>query len=387
MLNAIKSNRSLTFYQPVPALSRNINSSPYTGSVSSVALANDVFITSATTTSFNNQLSNYLNILNTKRDLLTQKVQQGLSNDPGYKSARSDGVKLAWEYEQADVDMGGKGSANWNRQQRNEIQDRGHVRGAEGHHQKNVANHPEEQANPDNIKFYKDRDSHLDEGHGGDFHNETDGPMIDKNKMLKDTNSKRVFKNEVSGLGIAVAIGAGVGATIGFVVSLAQSGVNPESIRMAAIEGTKGGFEGGILSAASYGIGRTIGEVATKASAGLLSNLGVNITENIMQMCNMAVIGVLTITVFSAYQFIKLKRQGMATREALFQVGKQALFSLSLLAVAIAAQGILGGPAGIVVSISIGVIFIAYKAADLIHTRQFTEELRVYVINKACPTF
>ena len=38
------------------------------------------------------------------------------------------------------------------------------VRGAEGHHQKNVADHPEDQGDPDNIKFYKSRKEHLEKG-------------------------------------------------------------------------------------------------------------------------------------------------------------------------------------------------------------------------------
>jgi hypothetical protein len=156
---------------------------------------------------------------------------------------------------------------------------------------------------------------------------------------------------------------------------------------LAAIEGTKSGVEGGVLSAVSYGIGRTIGDLAVKASVGLLGNLRFNITENIIQMCNFAIVGSLSITVFSAYQFIKLKHQGAATREALVHVGKQALFSLSLLAVTIAAQGIWGGPAGIIVSISIGIIFITYTVANFEHTRQFSEKLQVYMTEKCRPAF
>ena len=55
-----------------------------------------------------------------------------------------------------------------------EIKETGKVRGAEGHHQKNVADHPEDQGDPDNIKFYKSRKEHLEKGHNGDFHNSSD---------------------------------------------------------------------------------------------------------------------------------------------------------------------------------------------------------------------
>ena len=44
--------------------------------------------------------------------------------------------------------------------------------------------------------------------------------------MLKKTNSKRVFRNEIKGIGIAAAIGIGVGFTIGFAVSLAHLGTD-----------------------------------------------------------------------------------------------------------------------------------------------------------------
>lgn len=259
--------------------------------------------------------------------------------------------------------------------------------GPQGHHQQNVSDHPNQQANPDNIKFYKTHDDHIDKAHGGKPHNETNGDLIDKNRMLRKTNARRVTKNEVRGLGIAVAIGLGVGFTIGFAITLAQSGVTPESLKLAAFEGAKGGAEAGVLSAVGYGISRSIGEIATKAVSGMLGNIGVNITENIIKMCNMAVVGVLTIAVFSAYQFLKLKHQGVATRDALMQVGKQALFSLTLLAVSIAAQGIWGGPAGIIVSLSIGIIFITYSLAETVHTRQFSEKVRIYMIDKCRPAF
>ena len=104
-------------------------------------------------------------------------------------------------------------------------------------------------------------------------------------------------------------------------------------------------------------------------------------------MINMGVVGALTVVVFSAYQFIKLKRNNVATKDALIQVGKQALFSLSLLAVSIAAQGIWGGAAGIIVSVSVGIIMITYSVADSIHQRHFAEEIRVYTIEKCCPSF
>ncbi|QXE20958.1 hypothetical protein [Clostridium sp. 001] len=162
MISEIRNNKSLTFYQPTSIQQNTHLSSSYAGGIGATAIATSVYATSATTTQFNNQLNGFLNTLQTQRGRIARKVSEGLTNDPSYQGARNDGVKLAWDYEKADVDMGGKGSANWNKKQQQEIRENGKVRGAEGHHQKNIANHPKEQGNPDNIKFYKSREGHND---------------------------------------------------------------------------------------------------------------------------------------------------------------------------------------------------------------------------------
>ena len=382
MLTSLRNNRSLTFYQQ-PEVKRNSINSLYAGGVSAVPISSVSFTTMTTTNGYNAQLNDYLTKLNSLRASDAQRYDLSSPN----QAARNMGVKRAWMYEKADIEMGGNGSANWNADEKAQILEHDSVRGAEGHHQQNVADHPEQQANPDNIKFYKDREEHLQKGHNGDWGNESNEPMTDKNKMLEKTNSKRVFKNELKGLGLAVAIGAGVGLTIGFITTLAQSGITPDTLKLAAVEGVKSGLESGVMSAVGYGIGRTIGEVATQAVSGVLENIGVTITENISKMVNMGVVGALTIAVFSTYQFVKLKIKGVATKEALIQTGKQALFSLSLLAVSIAAQAIWGGAAGIIVSVSIGIIMITYSVADAIHQRHFAEKIKIYTIEKCYPSF
>lgn len=393
MLTAISQNRSLSFYQQTSPTFRHELRPAHTGGIISAGIADVTHSTTTTTTTFNNQLQGFLDRFNAARAADAQTLNLTEANNV----ARNRGVYRAWEYEKADVLMGGKGSANWNEQECQDIidnvsfdsqsQSRSGVRGAEGHHQKNVADHPSEQANPDNIKFYKTREEHLQEGHGGNFGNTTDAPMINKNKMLENTNSKRVFRNEIRGLGTAVAIGLGVGFTIGVITTLAQSGITPDSLKHAAAEGIKGGLESGLMSAAGYGIGRTIGQIASNALTGMLENIGVAVSDNISKMVNMGVVGTLTVIVFSAYQFITLRLQGMATKEALIQTGRQALFSLSLLAVSIAAQGLWGGPAGIIVSVSVGIILISYSVGDTIHQRHFSEKIRIYTIDKCKPVF
>ena len=387
MLHAIKNNKSLTFYQPTSLKAKTTFLSSNIGGFYSNSISGSVYSTANISMQYNNQLDNYISALHIERDKIATKVTNGLADNPNYVGARSDGVKLAWKYEQADIDMGGKGSADWNSTEQQEIKETGRVRGAEGHHQKNVADHPKEQGNPDNIKFYKSKQEHLEKGHNGNFRNESDAPMIDKDKMLKKTNTKRVFKNELRGIGIAAAIGAGIGFTIGFAITLAQSGITPDSVKYALAEGGKAGIASGVQSMIGYGIGRTIGQIASKAIEGVLSNVGLTITDNISKMCNMGIVGFITIAVFTAYQFYKLKKMGIGTKEALIKVGKQALFSLSLLAVSIASMCLFGGSAGIIVSIGIGVIIISYSIADTIHKKNISEKIRIYMIEKCKPAF
>ena len=374
MLTSLKNNRSLTFYQQTKTKYRSVNSS-YAGGISAVPISGVSFTTMSITNGYNAQLDVYLTKLNTLRASDAQRYNLSSPN----QAARNMGVKRAWMYEKADIEMGGSGSANWSAEEKAQILEHDSVRGSEGHHQQNVSDHSEQQANPDNIKFYKTKDEHLQDGHDGNWDNESNKPMTDKNKMLEKTNSKRVFKNELKGLGLVVVIGFGVGLTIGFITTLAQSGITPDTLKLATIEGLKSGAESGMLSAVGYGIGRTISSV--------LENTGITFTGNISKMFNMGVVGALTIVVFSTYQFIKLKLKGVATREALIQTGKQALFSLSLLAVSIAAQGIWGGAAGIIVSVSIGFIMITYSIADAVHQRHFAEKIRIYTIEKCYPSF
>lgn len=382
MLISLKNNRSLTFYQQTETKYRSMNSL-YVGGISAVPISSVSFTTMSTTDAYNVRLNEYLTKLNSLRAGDTQRYDLSSPN----QVARNMGVKRAWMYEKADIEIGGSGSANWSAKEKVQILERGTVRGAEGHHQQNVSDHPKQQANPDNIKFYKAKDDHLHDGHDGNWDNESNKPMTDKNKMLEKTNSKRVFKNEIKGLGLAVAIGAGVGLTIGFITTLAQSGITPDTLKLATVEGLKSGTESGLMSAVGYGIGRIIGEVTSQAISGVLESVGTTITKNISKMVNMGVVGALTVVVFSTYQFMKLKIKGVATREALIQTGKQVLFSLSLLAISIAAQGIWGGAAGIIVSVSIGIIVITYSVADTVYQRHFAEKIWMYTIEKCYPSF
>jgi hypothetical protein len=55
--------------------------------------------------------------------------------------------------------------------------------------------------------------------------------------------------------------------------------------------------------------------------------------------------------------------------------------------VEIAAQGIVGGSAGIIVAVSAGIICVTYSVADIVHQRRYSEKLRIYMIEKCKPNF
>ena len=221
--------------------------------------------------------------------------------------------------------------------------------------------------------------------HNGDFRNSTEGKLINRDRRLKDINGKRIFKNELTGIGAAAAIGLGIGFTIGFSIQLAKIGVSPENLKNAVIAGGNVGAESAIMATVGHVVGRTIGELTAKVTEGVFNNFGMVVTDNIMKMCNMASIGVITITVFSIYQFTKLKLAGYSTKECIIRTAKGTLFSLLTLTISIIAQGIWGGAAGVIVSTSIGLICISYTLATTVHDRKLTEAIEVFIINKSMP--
>lgn len=371
-------------YTPIKNINpkSNINSS---NAITSSILTFNSYNSISITNNFNRQFNDIINRLHSLRIQDEQKLSQVLiDKSQNQRKMRNIAVKRAWEYEKAEVEMGGKGTGQWNKKQQKELLDTGKVRGAEGHHINNVADNPELQADPDNIIMAKDKKQHIGM-HNGDFRNSTEGELIDRDRRLKDTNRKRVFKNELTGIGAATAIGLGIGFTIGFSIQLAKIGISPENLKNSVIAGGKAGGESAIMATVGHVVGRTIGELTAKIAEGVFNNLGMVVTDNITKMYNMASIGVITITVFSVYQFTKLKLAGYSTKECIIRTGKGTLFSLLTLTVSIIAQGMWGGAVGVIVSTSIGFICISYTLATTVHDRKLTEAIEVFIIDKSRP--
>ena len=60
------------------------------------------------------------------------------------------------------------------------------------------------------------------------------------------------LKNELRGLGLAVAIGTGVGVTIGFISTIAQLGITSDALKLAMIEGIKNGIMNWTISSSTF---------------------------------------------------------------------------------------------------------------------------------------
>lgn len=385
MLSEIKNNQSLIFHEicnpTIYSVTKSNNMK--TSSISIFPITQTVIKAGIVTTIFNNECNGYINILAKERRQLNNKVTESLKTNPVYSEARSKGVNLAWKYEKADVTMGGRGSADWNYSERQEILRMGKVQqkivngnreGPEGHHQKNVADYPKEQANPDNIKFYKNKEAHLKKGHNGDFRNSTNDEFIDKNKMLKRTNTKRVMMNELMSAGISAVIGFGTGFTLSFVIELVRTGISSENISNALLNSSKTGFEMGILSLGTYSAGRVVSYA--------MQDIGIDILTKTGALVNMTVVGVMSIAIICTYQCVKLHIYGELNKASFLQISRQAAFSLSILAVSIAAQGIFGGPAGVIASASLGLLFLGKNIAELVHNREIEEKLHSYMIEQ-----
>lgn len=357
------------------------------GSASSVMPLQNINVlhTAETANEYNQQLDNYLTKFGEIRTEYQQELGQYLKGNGSHEAYtyRQRGVDLAWKYEKADIEMGGRGSEKWTRQERTQILQEGRVEGTEGHHQQNVADHPSEQSNPDNIKFYRNRQEHLEQGHGGDFHNESDAPMKDKDQMLRDTNEKRLVKNEVIGMGIAAVIAFATAFSIKLIVAAAQDGITPEAFKDATIAG----INGSVVGSTSFVIGRSIVNHITPAIAKALENLGFTVTENIRGACTMGITGVSVIVIVSIAQYIRLRRKGYCVKNALITVGKQAVISIGILVMTVLIQALFGNVVALVVGLALGVVLLSINIIKIIHNKELNNKIQHQIANLLMPIY
>ena len=89
-----------------------------TGRIATVPILDHSFATGAMTNKYNIELDGYLKEF---EDLLAKDHTRYSHLGTATPSARNMGVKRAWQYEKYDIEMGGKGSANWSPSEREQI--------------------------------------------------------------------------------------------------------------------------------------------------------------------------------------------------------------------------------------------------------------------------
>ena len=309
-------------------------------------------------------------------------TRQRLEADPNYTFGRGIGVKLAWEYEKLDLELGGKGSEEWMYSHKEEILTTGKVRGAQGHHAKNVANHPQEQSNPHNIKFYKNGENHRNQGHGGDFRNESNMPMIDRDKMVKNTKNKSIIKNELKGIRDAAIIGFAISATMSYIIELYRNDISYENFKDATRTATINGAKGAFLGIGSYTVYRGV-DLAVEF---IIKKIAVKAPDNVLKGVKGGVAGGILITGTSLYEYLQLRKEGYNHQDSLIETGKQAAFPTVTLILSLC------GPIGFTFGIFLTFGYMGYSfytdsklAKDL--TRLQLELLYKKTLNKIKPTY
>lgn len=206
--------------------------------------------------------------------------------------------------------------------------------------------------------------------------------MVDEAKIdqvMDDTGiSGRVratkLRSELTGLGLAAAIGLGMGVTLSLVSGLACAGLDSERIGDVVFDSLAAGMESGSIAAATYATGRGATHLMEVAGLDLLSASG--------YIANFAALGFLSTSIVCVYQFTKSRLNGASADEALDLTGRTALSSMTMLAVSLAAQGIWGGPAGIIVSTGAGLAVLAVDTGKTVRARRLEERIREYSIEE-----
>lgn len=260
------------------------------------------------------------------------------------------------------------------------------------HHRTSVSTDPMQQSNIDNLETLNTTQhdaKHTDPDTGKvNYRRKLSEAPLDRKAELDALNKKRVLNEKLTGLSVAVAIGLGTGFAIGFIVSLAQNGINSNSIKYAFISGAKQGVNSAGMAAGGYAIGSTVGAAAGKALTECVKAwIGTNVAEEtlkkISEVCNMGAAGALITVAFSVYEFAKLKRAGYTTKECLLRVGKSAALSFSVLIISMVA--VWAGCPGIAVSIVAGVIMTGYSVVKINHDKRISKDVTFYSIELCKP--
>lgn len=300
--------------------------------------------------------------LNKKGWKYLHDVEANINNPSKYNRLRNTGVDSAWQYEKASIKLGGRGSENWTKSERLQILQKGRVKGAEGHHLMNVHDHPEFMSEASNIKFYQNKQEHLQNGHGGNFRNESDKPFIDKDRMLVRNYKEGMLQREIYAAGSAALAGFAISASITLMIELADKGFTIDNIKdswyNACIEGAKGAGCG-VLYYGGFRLGGAVMEKAVPNAAKLLKTQG----------AKMAVVGGIIIVADSIWQTSQDINNGEDFTKALRNTAEKQALPVALLALTS-----IYAPAGIIATIG----SVGYSVVGEYMERQTLEKVSVH---------
>ncbi|PAM93525.1 hypothetical protein B4N84_17465, partial [Flavobacterium sp. IR1] len=107
--------------------------------------------------------------------------------------------------------------------------------------------------------------------------------------------------------------------------------------------------------------------------------------ENLLKICRIGTVGVISSIVFSTWLYIKLKVQGYDSKFAFVKATKSLGYSLGILFISIVSQGLWGGHAGIVVSLSIGLIVMLFQFIKHQVSKKVIKKIQLFSIEKLKP--
>lgn len=248
----------------------------------------------------------------------------------------------------------------------------------EYHHRESISSDPQKQSMADNIDVLDTTahdQKHVDSETGKiNYKKPVNEEPLNRTGDMIEGNKARVLRNELTGLGMAAAIGLGMGVTMSLVSGLARAGLDSDRIGDVVFDSLVSGTESGTIAAVTYAAGR--------GATHLIETVGVDLLSASGYVANFAAIGVLSTSIVCAYQFTKSRLKGASTGEALELMGRTAMSSMTMLAVSLAAQGIWGGPAGIIVSTGAGLAILIVDTGKTVHARRLEARIREYSIEE-----
>jgi hypothetical protein len=183
---------------------------------------------------------------------------------------------------------------------------------------------------------------------------------------INETKRKRIV-GEIKGAATAAGVSAVTAGAVSTVETLITEGVSKETLKKAAVAGAKNAAEGGAVGLITYGAARTVGCRLANQAASALGNAGISMSQNITAGVGIGVVGSVATVAASAYNFVKLKSQGVSTKAALRETGKNAAVSVGISVSTGLVTAAFGVTAGVAASALIGIgmvglsIFNAFK--------------------------